>query len=78
MLDQERRRQMFKMGFQFRASGVCKVHGCKAMVEYWQRGKEVSIRDYIGFSPHWVTCAGRSKKKTGTAASQLEMFPAGK
>lgn len=78
MLDQEKRRKMFKAGFQFRGQRQCKVEGCKALVEFWVRGKEVSIRDFIGFSPHWVTCAGRFKKKNRTPAAQLEMFEASK
>jgi hypothetical protein len=76
MVDHMKRAEFFRTGWQFKASGQCKVEGCNALVEYWQRGKEITIRDFIGMSPHWTTCRGTTKKKLGgRKEKQLEMFP---
>jgi hypothetical protein len=77
MDDGEKRNRLVRAGWRFRSSGRCKVAGCFALVEYWQDAhKNVSIRDYIGFGPHWVSCKGETKRQKKKAA-QIELFPRG-
>lgn len=77
MQDAEKRERLVRAGWRFKSSGRCKVHGCTALVEYWQNAqKQVSIRDYMGLGPHWVSCEGmtRGKVKKKASESQLDLF----
>ena len=76
MLDSEKRHRLFMTGWRYSGSKICPVHGCKSRVEFWRKGKQVAILDFIGMDLHWKTCTGITKgrlKKSQTSA-QLEMF----
>jgi hypothetical protein len=80
MLDQEKRERLVRAGWRCRATGKCKVRGCTAIVEYWQNAhKQITIRDYVGLGPHWVSCEGtrKGKRKKQASESQLDLFQGG-
>jgi hypothetical protein len=79
MSDEEKRDRLVRAGWQCRGKGRCKVEGCTALVEYWQDNhKNVTIRDYVGLAPHWVSCKGTTKGKLKKAGgSQLDLFQGG-
>ena len=73
MDDQEKRERLVRSGWRCpRLPARCKVSGCTALVEYWQNAqKQVTIRDYVGMGPHWVTCSGDYEGQTQKTSERI-------